>query len=183
MSEKVVEEELVKSGEQLIRISLRRSPIGHTLSVWAHPVIEKYFASMSSGVSAVTEYGRNWVKRKNTPALEAYTFDRSSPQQLAIMESPSGPVSLSSIGEPLLFNEYGEDRPGRGREVINLSFIRLVGISEADGRSFDFRFVGTDEALQALAKKLRDAAKTFYLSYLKPVDVTVSVTIQKTIGG
>lgn len=165
---------LIKGGDTIIRASIRRTINGHHLDIWAHPVIEDYFSRQAEGkTGTVAEQARNWIRRTGSSAMEFY----KAPTPQGPIEFVGGHYRLDAIGGKLFQTPEESGVPGG---VYNLSFLKLVGISQGAGVGFDFKHVGTDEGLEKLAKSIRDAAKAFYINNLRPVDYTVTVNIQST---
>lgn len=162
-----------KRDETCIQVNLRRSAIGLMVNVKALPRVEDFVRSLGSGETVdVRTLGRHWVPNKE--------------QVLAVYAMATNPGSLTTDsglrfridrpGWPL--SEYDANSLTAG-EVINLSFLRLAGISEGDGVTFGVKGVFTMEALNRLRDGIGDASRRFYISYMKPINLTVMVCTQE----
>lgn len=162
-----VKDNLVKGGEEIIQLSFRRTTKGVSVSVKAHPLIEQYFIDNSKGEQTVrvSEYGRVWISE--TP-LSVHYMDISPTPSVSAGIS----YSFSAVGKNLIQVD------GR-TQTVNLSILRLVGISEGIGVKFEIRQVFSHEAIQSLAQSFIKATRQFYIDHIKPFDVTVSLVTQE----
>jgi len=63
-------------------------------------------------------------------------------------------------------------------ETLNLSFLRLVGISEPEGVSFLIKSVHSRSGLKKLVDLIQTAQNMFYQDYIKTVEYTVTTATQ-----
>jgi hypothetical protein len=169
MDSSVVSDNLVKSGEQMVQLSLRRSAKGVILNVKTHPLIETFFREQANEQLNVQEFRNEWTPlSKEAPLIVWHTTQNA------------GVVKGGNV-------HYRTDRPGDslvnsdgGSEVVNISFLRLVGSSLDGGVAFEVRGAYSLKYLQTLAGKLVQASKQFYIDFLKPVDITVTINTQET---
>lgn len=157
--------EVQKGSSTPFRLSLQRTPSGVTVCVYSIPAIEEFMRSASGGeVVAVNTLGRYWQPTKEGNPLTAYVIPV---MRLATDFSGNG-VSLDRLGQPLI--EPSQQVPGR--EQVNLSIMRLVGISEGSGIAFKMRGVYSLDELRKMRDRVIQAARNFYIEYLQPVDVS-----------
>lgn len=173
--------QVVKSGEVCIQTLLSRRGRksgdpndwkgGMVLTVKTLPRVEEFIQSLGNGsVVDVGTVGRYW-----TPIigkLEAYNI-----QPIPNQQSEDGSViTFDMLGKPLI----SVDAEGRERyPVINLSFLRLKGISEGAGVSFGIKGVYSLDELRKMKDKIVAAQRRFYVEYLRPVDLLVTVSTQE----
>lgn len=149
----------------MITMRLRRSTQGIIVFVKAHEAFERYFKSLSGESSPVSNYHREW-----TPLTP------KGPLQVWDMTAHTGIIQGSGI-------RYRIDVPGyqlmMDSEVINMSFLRLVGVSSPEGISFEVKGAFTRKYIQNLVRLLMNAGKWLYIDFLKPVDIMVTVNAQE----
>jgi hypothetical protein len=168
----VISENLVKGGENVIRISLLRTAKGVRLSAKAHEVIESFFKAQTGETYDVREFGLSWQSDKT---LQVWHI---ASNEGGVKEGPRA-YYFNHPGGPLMSKD-GERLSATPIDAINLSFLRLKGISEDSGVSFDVRGAFSLPYLQKLAERIVLASQQFYIDYLKPVDITVTVNTQET---
>ena len=174
-----VEAVLMKSGEQRIRISLTRSPLSPLLvNIWARPEVEDFMRLLGTGEQQdVQTLGRYWTPHGiNKQERKLYVYELS---QLM------GPLTVGDLltyrldlpGQPLTIRTEN-DRPfggGGGEEVLNMSFLRCVGISGPNGVSFSVAGVFERKSIDRLGKYIELATQKFYRELLKPYKLIVGV--------
>lgn len=156
---------VVKKGENVIYATFHRSPGGLTMHLRAHPAVEEFFKRLGNGTKKPVEvYGKQWE------ALAADT-----------------PVEIYHMNGPLLAMQQGQrfriDNPGDKfydeNGLLNMSFLRIAGISTKNGVQFGIRGVYSLEKLRELQEVLGAAAKQLYRDYIKTVDLAVIVSTQE----
>lgn len=162
-----------KGGETKYRFNLNRSKMGLNFSIWAHPDIEEGFRLISEGTQPleVGVFGRSW---RSTQPLLAY--DTSA---CVIKGGANDPrFSIDYLGQPLFIPD-GRGPGGLGG-VVNLSFLRLIGISEGEGVKFAIKgVVFGEEQITKLQIDIAEALKVFHRTFMKPINVTLFVTSQE----
>ena len=162
----IIESNIVKSGKRVLSIVAdRNAPLGLAIRVKAAPKIEEYIASLGDGTTTLVEsLGRGWRLPNGieTPLMVYNTVDIP---RLSLQTGEL--IRLDQAGLPLIGSRDGQS-------MINLSFLRLVGISEGEGVTFCIRGVHSVEALSNMIDKLTHASKRFYFDFIKPVHLTVS---------
>ena len=167
----------IKKGESLIQIIMNRSKLGVKLHVWVHPSVEALMQQMHGELELInpTTFGRMW-KAIGTEPLQAYWIDQTV------------------FNGPLVTNNglmYRLDKLGcainltdttTGKSCINLSFIRLKGISEGQGVSFYVNNVMSTDAAREAANNIKLAMASFFISYMKNITFAITISSQELIG-
>ena len=154
--------EIVKSGERRISITLHRTHLGLTITAKVHAEIEEFLRSLGKGASVdVNAYGRTWTSLEKGKPLLAYDMHTKLP--------PSPVYDLAYLGNALILDS-GQ---------VNLSFLRLVGISEGAGVSFGVKQVYAQQGIDELKEGFIKAGVRFYQDYMKPIHATVVVSTQE----
>lgn len=164
-----------KGGETKLSFELTRSAQGLTLRVRAIPEVEEFMRSISAGEFAdVRKFGRHWLPKDASKTLSVYL---PNPAEVLAPRSISRSLAyrLDRMGLPL---SAQESHHGSVVSMTNLSFLRLVGISDPDGVTFSVPGVYTWEQVNALTKELSDGLKHFYVEYLNPLKYTVMLITQ-----
>jgi hypothetical protein len=171
---------LMKRGEICIQVTFQRGRIpgdkpgaGLIVEAKIHPLVEETLASFGTGEALdVRTTGRHWTSGdKDSPLL---VYDLSSPAVQGVVGDGKTLYTLDQPGLPLL-----GDGHRLSADVVNLSFLRLKGLSEGAGMKFFVRGVFTLEQVRAIAEKVQNASRSFYISYMKPVGVTIMVSTQE----
>lgn len=160
---------MVKSGEMCLNINVRRALGGVNFSVKAAPAVEALFKSWGDGGSRrVHEYVRDGWLPVGGARLNVYNLAK-----------PAG-VSMGDDGEPFCIDNPGYpilgQHPTSGQDnVLNMSFLRLEGISTDQGISFSIKGVYTLEMMKKIVDRIRFASRRIYNSYLKQADFNLQV--------
>ena len=154
-------------GEPVIHIYLKRHLDGLRVTVKTTPDVEEFFRELCGGVpEAVRNYGRNWTPLGPEP-LTCW-----SPNARPIYVPENEPFVLDKVGASLT----GKDITGPYGERINLSFLRLVGVSSPEGVTFTVQTVlSKEELVGKLSKTLQTACKNFYEGFIAPAEVSITV--------
>lgn len=173
---------VVKRGETCIITSLRRSALGLSLTVKAHPAVELFMRGLSPADTPPVEVAlsdRYWSIPAGKPPLLAYKIGTPIPPFI----NPSTGLhlfTLNNLSRPLL--DAGRDSEGGHNErdlPVNLSYLRLVGISEGVGVTFNVRGVYSLDALRVMQEKISVAQQQFYIHYIRPINLSVIVQTQE----
>ena len=177
--------EVIKRGETSLTMTLHRSAGGLTLMVKAHPQIETFMRGLGTGeqidVKACGPVWRPISKRDDSGAP-------LNPRPLMIYNQtiPVEPITIATgdvanINRPgqMIIEPYNDGiSPGR-KQLVNLSFLRIVGISEGAGVAFTVRGVHTYEAVNRMREQIGEAYKVFYRTYMKPIRMDIVVSTQE----
>lgn len=176
--------EIIKQGEVSFSASLLRTGKGLRVEVHAHPDVEDFMSTMGGGrVAEVKTMGRYWEPH-HTSAASLSVYSIISGPGLMIAEDGT-PFRIDRPGGPLLDTSGDGDSPphydtnGRALPQLNLSFLRLVGISRG-GVSFYMKGgVYTNEEVRTVGSKIGLAYKRFYSTYMSPMMFNVVVSTQE----
>lgn len=163
-----VNESVVKGGETMITLGIRRSSRGLLISTRIHPLFEEFFREQANEKLLVDEINRQWFHLKDQPPLEIWHII----QDPGVVRGNAANYRINQPGSPLVTT----DPNGK---VINLSFLRLVGASEPNGVTFEVKGAFTLTYIRQLASDIGGAVKQFYTDNLKPIDVTITVNTQE----
>lgn len=168
----MISDEINKSGETFLQTILERSKQGLRLTVYASPRLEQFMASINDGAEFVQTrlYGREWLfsDLKFGAAYNTPGEDFTGPKYTS-----GGKFSyrLDQLGKPLIFKD-----DMNGNRCVNLSFLRLVGISEGNGISFEIKGVRTQDGIKELSTAIAQACKSFYDQYIRDVKQVATVS-------
>lgn len=165
---------IVKKGEIVTQVVLNRSMKGVTIQVKGHPAIEAFARGLGDGESQdIKLYGRHWHPVGDT-ALRVYNYDPKvfKLDQLQVDDPGIKIWARYDIpGQPLY------DSEGR----LNLSFLRLAGISDGPGITFGISGVYTLDRLRLIRDHISAACRRFYVNYMRPVDLSVTISTQELL--
>jgi len=163
-----VEAVIEKGAVKRIQIGLYRTFKGIQLSVKVSPEVEEFARTISDGqIVNVKMVGRHWRTAEDAKPLQFYNLAEEYSRTL--VNEPLG-YRLDAIGQPLFDPESG---------AINLSFLRLVGISEGAGVTFTIRQVSSLDGLRQMRDALGKAGTKFYRDLIRPVDLPISISTQE----
>lgn len=158
---------VIKQGEMRVQVVLSRSPQGVLVRALAHPHVEEFMQRVGGGETVnVTSMGRHWIPLNKDVPLLAYTIPPMEP----IIGEDGVSINIDLLGRPLTTLDER-----RGNDSLNLSFLRLVGISEGAGVQFGVKGVYTTTELRRLRDRMQLACQRLYNEYLRPVDVTFTL--------
>lgn len=151
-------EQIVKGGICWVELSIGRTSKGLEVWVKAVPEIEQFCKAQSdSKKDGVEVYARGWISDK---PLEAYRFKANLAEQ---------GYSLIYVGGSL---DVQTSEDGR----VNLSFLRLVGISEPEGVKFTVAGPFSREYLDRIGQGIIQQLRTFVRDYIVPVQVNLRIS-------
>lgn len=176
MSEQLADNPTItQSGEQWMFLSLTPHRLGLLVDVRVHTLVEEFMSSLGAGVKDSLKHEPDlrrlveppmvaipgWVPAADGAPLLIYRQDKN------IIQDPryGGNFTISSPSTSLVYDE----------DNINLSFLRLVGISTG------IQFVVTTDIFpiqfrRELKGRIGRAFKQFCLDYIRPIKVTLVVT-------
>jgi len=165
---------VAKSGEIPIQVLFRRSLKGLTLTVKLLPKVEEFIRGLGSGeVFSVRTMGRHWLP---VGGQDLMVYDLNFNPGILPTDA-GGAFRLDRPGGVILESEMTPT--GHTRDVVNVSFLRLVGASEGSGVTFAVQGVFTDTAVKAMGAQVEAAEKKFFVSYMKPFNLAVMVCTQE----
>lgn len=173
---------IIKRGETVIQFTLHRNQshskdgVGLFMSVKTVPAVEDFMRQLSVGLEPVEvkAAGRYWIALDKDHPLTCYRLSEKIPIEQADDNGADNPFGFDYIGSPLLIPSDHYRKP-----ILNLSFLRLVGISEGAGVSFGIKGVQSLDSLHQIQEDMSTACRKFYVRYLKPIDLTVMVSTQE----
>src|SRR3990167_4038309 len=152
MSDEILDPlEIVKRGETSLTVSLSRSTSGLMVAVKAHPKVEAFMKSLGNG--------------------DVLDVKAAGPYWRAI------PRVGMALYEPFAAQADGS----KAKPLINLSFLRLAGISEGAGVTFSVRGVHTHESLSKIKEDIGEGYRKFYYMFMKPIRMDIVVSTQETV--
>lgn len=174
-----LEAAVVKRGETCIITTLSRTALGLSLRVKTHPAVELFMRGLAPADAPPVEVGivdRYWVPTTKQPFLAYRMGIALSP---IINPATGGPLfTLDRLARPLL-DDVDSDGRARSDLPVNLSYLRLIGISEGAGVVFNIRGVYSLDALRTLQDRIAIAQQQFYVNYIRPVNLSVIVSTQE----
>jgi hypothetical protein len=164
VSEETAAAEVNKGGERKVTVSFLRTPQGVTVTIRSLTEIEDFFKQQSGEATSVREFGSYWGRKDIDLRVWLLANDPG------IVQVPGMAYSLDKPGMPFTFIS-----PKTQQEVVNLAFLRLVGISEPTGVSFHLKGAFTLPHLQELSQKLVRAVRQFYIDFFQPIHIEVGI--------
>lgn len=173
--------DLIKRGESCINLAFRRTMGGLTLTVRTVPGVEDFFRGLSADAPVdVRGLGRYWTGLDPTQPLMAYNLAEPIP----IIQLDQYKQARFDWLARQLVNGGSNDEPlrstsGKTVQQVNMSFLRLVGIGESNGVTFRIKGLFSDDAALAMRDDVGIAAKKFYQTYMRPLNLSVAVVTQE----
>lgn len=178
MADEVVIEErggVEKGGIIRVQFSIGRSPrwaAGIVLTAKVTPEVEEFMRALGSGDRvAVRTLSRDWSPVGGGADLDIYDMTRP------IVPDKGHYYTLNHPGRPFFVDVSG----GSG-SLTNISWLRLVGISEGSGVTFGVQGPISDTSIKHLRDRLQRDVETFYKAFLRPVKCVVQLSTQE-MGG
>lgn len=167
--------ELVKGGDNICSLTLSR-PVrlsrkgyGVTLSVKAHPLIEEFFRENSHNRYRPIDVWSNVWASTDDSVLNIY---ETGPELSGPLSHGGTVFRFDRVGMPLaLTTEIPVS--------VNLSFLRIAGISQPTGVTFAIRGVMSTDAMREIRDHLLKGVSAFYSGHIRPIDFCVSVVTQE----
>lgn len=173
----------LNQGDRPMLAEFERSGVGLRINIKAHPVVEDFMRRSLGGddpiIQSVDDFGRAWEPARGDSKKELLVY--GIPKELNGVFQVSGGNSyrLDRPGQAIFVNGDGIESRGAGR-VLNLSFLRLVGISEEGGVTFHIGGIYSDETIDNLDRALNLATKEVYNQFMKPIKITVEFVVSSS---
>lgn|SRR3990167_1906546 len=152
--------ETLNDGESVIALYLKRTEEGLQVNVQTAVAVEEFFKHWGGAQRRnVGTVGRLW-KSNLQGGLVAWELSRLDDH-----------TSFTLV-------QLGTDITRIGEAGPNLSFLRLVGVSEPGGVTFTVDSVISRGGLEKLAHQLNLACGRFYDEYIKPAEVDITVSVK-----
>jgi hypothetical protein len=165
-----IEHVSVKKDITVLQLGIKRSKRGIIITAKADKIIEDLFASWSAGQNDVSpqSHGRMWEAPPNGALPPIYALGIIPDNGKGLTTSQGRPYRIDRVG--VLIN----DDTG-----TNIGFLRFRGISEGSGITFVIKGVYSSDAVRQMAQDVREAVKHFYINFIKPIDVVVTMSTQE----
>ena len=162
-----------KGAGTIAQVVVCRSTKGVSLKVKTYPVVEEFAKSLGDGdYQDVKLYsgGRYWHPI-SSKALNIYNYDsKTTKVGLLTVAHSGGPAFTCQFTQPgPLYDTSG---------VLNISFLRLVGVSVGSGVTFGITGVFEMDFLKRMRDQIGAACRQFYINYMRPVDLSVTISAQ-----
>jgi hypothetical protein len=158
-----VNAEVNKGGERKVTVAFLRTAQGTFCTVRALSEIEDFFRSQANESIDVHEFGHGWVKKDQD--LKVWLTANDPGEVLA----PGFVYTITPVAASLVSTNR------KGQKVVNLSLLRLVGISEPAGVTFKLSGAYTLPLLQEMSQNIVQAARQFYVDFFKPIYIEVGI--------
>ena len=132
------------------------------MEVRTHPAVEDFIRQLGNGTKKALEmYGKTWSSFPGEAPLEVYHLN--------------GPINGANgfrLDNPadVLKDDVGQ---------LNLSFLRIAGVSSGSGVRFRVRGVYSLPLLERISDEIGSAVKQLYRDYIKTVNLAVVVSTQE----
>lgn len=164
--------QVVKSGHTWFELTLGRDKQGIKVWIKTSPLVEEFMKSLGDGKSiSARSYGPLWI-----PVKQLGLFGESIEVPLMVYNktqdlSGSSNYRFDEVGEQL----YPDPKYG----MVNLSFLRIVGIGEGPGVSFIVRGAMSRDEVKKMAKDILDACRVFIKQYITPIGISLAISSQE----
>lgn len=163
---------VIKGGETCIDFSLERSSEGLKAIIKASPRVEEFMKGLGTEGELIQVSGVNrfWVPSKGNSPLTAYSLNSKIEEY---GKNPDSEFHIDRLGAPLI-----EPIPDYRKERVNLSFLRLVGISEGMGVPFYVRGVYSKDMVNKMLDQIGIGLRRLYIDFIRPMNVNVQISLQ-----
>lgn len=156
--------EVKKSGVVWAEVNFARAKNGLEIHVKTDERIEEFFKSLAYNGEHddIAMYGREWLPAKLGGDLRVYRYEKE--------------LSGNRIS-------YTVTRPAEGIEnnregVLNLSFLRLVGISSPEGVRFVIAGPYSKDYVSRISKQISTEVRNIIREYIVPVAINFRISSQ-----
>jgi hypothetical protein len=166
--------EVTKSGETPIQVDFKRTVKGLNLTIKALPSVEAFVKEFGNGEAVdIRTMGRYWAPI-NQDTMMVYNMANNA----GVIQGDGVGFRLDRAGYNILLD--GELTPsGKMNNVVNLSYLRLAGISEGAGITFQVKGVFSDTNVKEMRDLTALALRRFYIYYMKPMRLSVMICTQE----
>ena len=150
-------------------LKVSKAGASYAIKVKALPFIEEFMKSLGDGKSQHVEaWGKDWLSVPEPDGvvrpLMIYTMNDLS-------SAHSQGYTLDNPGHPIY--SYHEDG------LFNLSFLRIVGISDGDGVTFGMSTPANLTMMETLRDQVNKYVGQFFRDYIRPVHLQVVVSTRE----
>jgi len=174
--------------EDQIRIKLYRSfggteaktSAGIIVKVWAQPAVEDFIRLVGTGeLNSTLVFGRYWEPLPPMTDLQVYRWNQDVHTQ-ALSGVISEGNTFYRLDRPgnLLIETDTNPYSGVPRNIVNLSFLRLAGISNEQGVGFKLRGVHASDTVKNMRDQIGTAVRSFISMFLKPISLKIVVSTE-----
>lgn len=153
--------QVTKGGICWFEISFSRGRGGLEVAVKTVPQIEAFMKSLGEDHGPMTAYGKNW---HSLNGKEIFIHGMTK------VDFPSPNYAINRVAEPL-------ESPKDGR--INLSFLRMVGISEPQGVRFGVTGPFSKPYIRELSKKIAESTRALINDFIVPIHINLRLSSQE----
>jgi hypothetical protein len=143
------------------------------INVRARPEIENFMRGLANDRKLPVDNFADMWDSVNKQILQAYDIQQNFPSHV---------YTLEAVGLPLLPN-YIEVNLGKkeafNNDTVNLSFLKLVGISEPEGVSIAFNNPYSAQYINKFKALWPAAALQFLRDYVVPITIHLSIVSKK----
>ena len=159
-----METQVMNNGVEAVNIFIKRTEEGVNLTVKAEPRIEEFFKKWGGGAKMAPEQGRLWRRSKADPTpIQVWSYAHNQGREY----TEDDRYTVDSTGRELIIDG----------SIVNLSFLRLVGITE--GVSINFDMIMSKQELVNVSQRLLRATDQFYQEYIQTVGMRILVSVQE----
>lgn len=171
-------EEVVINGERWLYFSTFPGKKGLIVQVKVHPRIEEFMSSLGDGTTKnPVIYDNKWFS--TTPGVDLEVYSAANPERLKGIN-----FTINKPGSSL-YSETDDNTPSGlsvvvlSGGIINLSFLRLKGISQESGLEFGVKDVWPLSFRRELKSKVGSAFRHIANEYIRPVRLTLEMRERK----
>jgi hypothetical protein len=148
-----------------------RNKIGLIIRLQTRPDVEEFISGLVNGRRyQVDAVGEGWTNCNPEAApLEVYEFENGSVEQRNYtLENVTGPLLIPQNDGRLRIG-------GTPPELVNLSFLRVVGVSNPSGVVIGLPGAYSSEYVKRVRNTFPSAVKQFLQDYLVPITINLQV--------
>lgn len=157
-----------------LQIQINRGFNGLSIYARSNHRVEEFFKAVSGNVAEDVDlrvHGRHWVTKNNPPILKMYNISHEA-QLMNTLPVYSTNVSGYRFNAP--GKRLSDVDPSTLKTVVNLSFLRCVGISE-EGVKLNIRGLYSDPEVKNIRDVIIAATNEFCDAFLRPINFTINI--------